>query len=179
MKSSAWSSRVISACSAVGVALLLAAPAGARLSIVPSSVVEGQAVDLEFSVPNDTDKNSVDHVTLGIPQAFALDDAEAKPGWSQSRTGQAVTWSGGLVAKGTYARFGIRGTAPTDVETVLFNVVVGDRTGKSVTYHVPLAVTAPAASDNDGRSLARTALIVALVAAALALVAGFIAVIFR
>jgi uncharacterized protein YcnI len=97
MKSSAWSSRVISACSVAGAALLLAAPAGARLSIVPPSVVEGQIVDLEFSVPNDTDKHGVDHVTLGIPDDFALGDAEAKPGWSQSRTGQAVTRWGGKV----------------------------------------------------------------------------------
>jgi hypothetical protein len=174
MKSSAWSSRAISACSAAGAALLLAAPAGARISIVPASVVEGQIVDLEFSVPNDTDKHGIDHVTLGIPEDFALNDAEAKPGWSQSRTGQAVTWWGGKVPKGTYARFGIRGTAPPRVETVLFNVLVGNRTGTSITYHVALSVTAPAPHDDEGNSLARVALIVAIAAAAMALAAGFI-----
>ena len=34
-------------------------------------------------------------MTLGVPPDFDLDDAEAKPGWTQSRTGQAITWSGG------------------------------------------------------------------------------------
>lgn len=86
-----------------------------------------------------------------------------------------MTWWGGKVPKGTYARFGIRGTAPRRVEAVLFNVLVGDRTGTSITYHVRLAVTASAPRDDDGRSLARVALIVALAAAAMALTAGFIA----
>jgi uncharacterized protein YcnI len=173
MKFSGWSSRVISVCSAAFAALLFAATASAHLSIVPPAVVKGQLVDLVFSVPNEDDAPGIDHVTLGVPQDFQLDDAEAKTGWSQSRTGQAVTWSGGNIPKGTYARFGIRGTAPPRAETVLFNVLVGDRTGKSITYRVPLAVTAHAPQDAGARSLAKAALIVALVAAGIALAAGF------
>jgi uncharacterized protein YcnI len=174
MKCSGWSLRGISASSAALAALLLAAPAGAHLSIVPANVVKGSLVDLVFSVPNEGDSYGVDHVTLGIPQDFQLDDAEAKPGWSQSRTGQAVTWWGGTISKGTYARFGIRGTAPARPETVLFNVLVGDRTGKSITYRVPLGVTAHGPQDAGARSLAKAALIVAIAAAAIALAAGFI-----
>jgi uncharacterized protein YcnI len=174
MKCNGWSSLAISASSAACAALLLAAPAGAHLSIVPPTVVKGQLVDLEFSVPNADDAYGIDHVTLGVPQDFDLDDAEAKSGWSQSRTGQAVTWSGGNIPKGTYARFGIRGTAPPRPETVLFNVLVGDRTGKSITYRVPLGVTAHGPQDAGARSLGKAALIVAIAAAALALVAGFI-----
>jgi uncharacterized protein YcnI len=174
MKYSGWSSRGTSACSAAFAALLLAAPAGAHLSIVPANIVKGQLVDLVFSVPNEGDAYGVDHVTLGVPQDFQLDDAEAKPGWSQSRTGQAVTWSGGNIPKGTYARFGIRGTAPSRPETVLFNVLVGDRTGKSITYRVALGVTAHGPQDTGARSLAKAALIVAIAAAAIALAAGFI-----
>jgi uncharacterized protein YcnI len=175
MKFRGWSSRGISACSAAFAALLLAAPAGAHLSIVPPSVVKGQLVDLVFSIPNSDDAYGVDHVTLGIPQDFALDDAEAKSGWSQSRTGQAVTWSGGSIPKGTYARFGIRGTAPPRLETVLFNVLVGDRTGKSITYRVALGVTAHGPRDAGARSLAKAALIVAIIAVGIALAACFTA----
>ena len=51
------------------------------------------------------------------------------------------------IPKGTYARFGVRGTAPSRAETVLFNVLVGDRTGKSITYRVALGVTAHGPQD--------------------------------
>jgi len=137
-------------------------------------VQKGQTVDLVFSVPNEDDAIGVNHVTLGIPQDFQLDDAEAKPGWTQSRTGQAITWSGGLIPKGTFARFSIRGTAPAKVETVLFNVLVGDRTGKSITYRVGLDVNATSGQDKGARTLGKAALGVAIVAAVLALGALFV-----
>jgi hypothetical protein len=179
MRCSGWSSRGIWASSAALFALLstlvLAVPAGAHLSINPSGVLRGQLVDLVFSVPNEDDPYGIDHVTLGIPQEFQLDDAEAKPGWSQSRTGQAVAWSGGNIPKGTFARFAIRGTAPPRAGMVLFNVLVGDRRGKSITYRVPLEVMAHGPQDAGARSLGRAALIVAIVAVAIALGAGFVA----
>jgi uncharacterized protein YcnI len=169
MKFSAWSSLSISVFSA----LALAAPASAHLSIDPAKVVVGNAVYLVFSVPNEGDAIGVDHVTLGIPQDFQLDDAEAKPGWTQSRTGQAITWSGGRIPKGQYATFSIRGTAPARAETVLFNVLVGDRTGKTITYRVGLEVTAASNQDKGARTLGKAALGVAILAAVLALGALF------
>jgi uncharacterized protein YcnI len=172
MRFSAWSLPSISVFSA----LLFAAPAAAHLSIDPAKVVKASEVDLVFSVPNEDDAIGIDHVTLGIPQDFQLDDVEAKPGWTQSRTGQAVTWSGGLIPKGTFARFSIRGTAPAKVETVLFNVLVGDRTGKSITYRVGLDVSAATEQDSGARTLGRAALGVAILAAVLALAAFFVAV---
>jgi uncharacterized protein YcnI len=170
MRFSAWLLLSISVCSA----LVFVAPAAAHLSIDPAKVVKGNLVDLVFSVPNEDDAVGVNHVTLGIPQDFQLDDAEAKPGWTQSRTGQAVTWSGGLIAKNQYATFSIRGTAPAKAETVLFNVLVGDRVGKSITYRVGLDVTAAANEDEGARTLGKAALGVAIVAAVLALGALFV-----
>jgi len=158
----------------VACALLVAGPAAAHLSINPPSVRTGALTDLVFSVPNIGDSVGIDHVTLGIPQDFDLDDVEAKPGWTQSRTGQAVTWSGGMIPKGTFARFAIRGTAPSKAETVLFNVLVGDRTGKSITYRVGLDVTATLNQVKGARSLGKAALGVAIVAAVLALAALFV-----
>jgi len=153
---------------------VFASPADAHLSINPDKVRTNQLVDLVFSVPNVGDAIGIDHVTLGIPQDFDLDDLEAKPGWTQSRTGQAVTWSGGLIAKGTFARFAIRGTAPPKPETVLFNVLVGDRRGKSITYRVALDVSATGDEDKGARTLGKAALGVAVVAALLALGALFV-----
>jgi uncharacterized protein YcnI len=164
MRFSGWSSLAISACSA----LLFAGGASAHLSLNPAKVETGQLIDLTFSVPNQEGAVWIDHVTLGIPGDFDLDDAEAKPGWTQSRTGQAVTWSGGRIPKGEYATFSIRGTTPDKVETVLFNVLVGDRTGKSITYRVGLDVAAHGPEDPGARSLGKAALIIAVVAVALA-----------
>jgi uncharacterized protein YcnI len=169
MKCNAWSSLAISVCSA----LVLAGTASAHLSIDPAKVATGAEVDLVFSVPNEDDAVGVDHVTLGIPSDFDLDDAETKPGWTQSRTGQAITWSGGHIPKGQYATFAVRGTAPKRAETVLFNVLVGDRTGKSITYRVGLDVAAGAERDSGARSLGKAALAVAIVAGVLALAALF------
>jgi len=162
------------AAGAVVVMLALATAAAAHLSIDPNKAQRGALVDLTFSVPNEDDAYGVDHVTLGIPPEFALDDGETKTGWSQSRTGQAITWSGGRIPKGEYATFSIRGTAPSRVETVLFNVLVGDRAGKSITYRVGLDVVAHGSEDPGARTLGKAALIVAIIAAALALSAGFV-----
>ncbi len=160
----------ISACSA----LIFAAPAWAHLSVNPSRLETNQLADVTFSIPNADDSLDLDHVTLGIPSDFQLDDAEAKPGWEQSRTGQAITWSGGRIPRNQYATFSIRGTAPAKAETVLFNVLVGDRTGKTITYRVPLEVVAHGPQDAGARSLGKAALIVAIFAGAIALGALFL-----
>jgi uncharacterized protein YcnI len=170
MRFSAWSSLGISVFSA----LALAAPAAAHLSVNPSQIHTGQLADITFSIPNADDAIGIDHITLGIPADFQLDDAETKAGWTQSRTGQAITWSGGRIPRGQYATFSIRGTAPTKVETVLFNVLVGDRTGKTITYRVGLDVTAASSQDKGARTLGKAALGVAILAAVLALGALFV-----
>lgn len=170
MKFSAWSLRVISVCSA----LLFVPSAWAHLSVAPTRVGVGEAVDLTFGAPNEDDDLGVDHVTLTVPAGFDLDDAEAIPGWTQSSSGASITWAGGRIPKGQYATFGIRGTAPKTPGTVTFNVLVGDRTGKSITYQVGLDVVKSTTRDNGARSLGKAAIAVALVAAALGLIALFV-----
>ena len=174
MRCSGWSSLGISACSVVA-ALALAAPADAHLSINPASVRAGALVDLVFSIPNAADPNGISQVTIKAPDSFVLDDGEAIAGWTQARTGQTLTWRGGNIPLREYARFGIRGTPPPRAGTVLFNVLVADRTGRSITYRVGISVVAHAARDNGARSLGKGAFLVAIVAAALALGALFVA----
>ena len=174
MRFSGWSSLSISV-SSVTAALVLAAPAGAHLSINPDTVRTGALVDLVFSVPNAADPSGIDQVTISAPFSFVLDDGEAVPGWTQSRSGQTLTWKGGSIPLRQYGRFGIRGTAPPQAGTVLFNVLVSDRTGKSITYRVGIGVVAHAQRDNGARSLGKAALIVAVIGAGLALVALFVA----
>jgi uncharacterized protein YcnI len=172
MKYSAWSLRVISVCSA----LVFVPSAWAHLSVSPTRVSVGEAVDLTFSAPNEDDDLGIDHVTLTVPSGFDLDDAEAKPGWTQSKAGGSVTWSGGRIPKGEYATFGVRGTASKTPGTAMFKVLVGDRTGRSITYQVGLEVVRSTSRDNGARSLGKAAIAVALLAGALALVALFVGI---
>jgi len=65
---------------------------------------------------------------------------------------------------------------PKTAGTVTFNVLVGDRTGKSITYRVDLDVVKSTTRDNGARSLGKAAIAVALVAAALALIALFVGI---
>jgi uncharacterized protein YcnI len=172
MRFSAWSLRAISVCSA----LVVVPSAWAHLSVSPTRVGAGEAVDLTFGAPNESSDVGVDHVTVTVPAGFDLDDAEAKPGWTQSRSGDSITWSGGRIPKDEYATFGIRGDAPGEPGTVTFKVLVGDRTGKSITYQVGLDVVKSTSRDNGARSLGKAAIAVALVAAALGLVALFVGI---
>jgi len=175
MRCSGWSSRVTWACSAGGAALALAGPAAAHVSLWPKTVLVGADADLVFGVPNEDAAVGVIRVTIGIPSDFALDDAEAKPGWTQSRTGQAITWSGGRIPKGQFGRFSLRGTAPKRPEEVLFNVLVGSRSGETTTYRIPLQVRSASSNEISARTLAKASLAVAIVAGGLALAAGFLA----
>jgi len=172
MRFSAWSLRAISVCSA----LVFVPSAWAHLSVSPTRVSVGEAVDLTFSAPNEDDDLGIDHVTLTVPSGFDLDDAEAKPGWTQSKAGGSVTWSGGRIPKGEYATFGVRGTASKTPGTAMFKVLVGDRTGRSITFQVGLDVVRNTSRDNGARSLGKAAIAVALLAGALALVALFVGI---
>jgi uncharacterized protein YcnI len=170
MRFSAWSLRAISVCSA----LVFTGSAWAHLSVSPTRVGSGASVDLTFAAPNEDDALGVDRVTIAVPGEFDLDDAESKPGWTQSRSGDAITWTGGNIPKGQFATFTIRGDAPKRTGSVTFNVRVGDRTGKSVTSRVGVDVVSSQTEDSAARSLGKVAIGVAVGAALLGVIALFL-----
>lgn len=167
MRCSGWSSRAIWACSALA-ALAFASPASAHLSVSPTKVQTGALVDLTFSAPNADDAVGISRITITPPPGFVLDDGEAKAGWTQSRSGGSLTWSGGNIPLRQYATFALRGTVPRSSGTIVFGVLVADRTGRSIPYRVGLEV---AGKPTD---FGKPALVVALVAALLALAAFFV-----
>jgi uncharacterized protein YcnI len=173
MRFRGWSSLASLACSAAA-GLVLASPAAAHVSITPDTVRTGAPVDLEFSIPNESDPNGISRVTVKAPSGFELDDGEAVSGWTQSRSGQLLVWTGGNIPQRQYAGFGIRGTAPLRAGTALFGVRVSDRTGRALTYQVGVAVVAHAPRDSGARGLAKAALIVAAIAALISLAGLFV-----
>ena len=99
------------------------------------------------------------------PVASCSTTARQSPAGRSRASGQTLTWKGGNIPLRQYARFGIRGTAPLQAGTVLFNVLVADRTGSSLTYRVGIRVVAHDPRDNGARSLGKAALIVAVIGA--------------
>jgi uncharacterized protein YcnI len=174
-KPGALSGGIASVALGLGLALTLAPSALAHLSLTPKATTVGADVDVVFAVPNEDDPNGVVRVTIGAPREFQLDDAEAKPGWTQTRSGQAITWSGGRIPEHQFATFTVRGTAPKTPGSVLFNVLVGSQKGETTTYRVGLAVNEHTTQDTGARNLGKAALFIALGAGAIALAAGFLA----
>src|SRR5207302_4935768 len=104
---------------------------------------------------------------------------EAKAGWIASVRPPIVTWRGGRIAPGEFTTFAIRITAPRRSSVLNFGVrqTWSDGRGKAGFVRVLVARGAPAlrARDSGARTLGKSALFVAIVAAALALGAGFVA----
>ena len=155
MRFSAWSLRVISVCSA----LVFAPSAWAHLSVSPTRVSVGEAVDLTFSAPNEDD-------AVGDRPRDAARAAGVRP---RRRRGKA-----GLDAVARRRRDHLERRPdpeaastrrsrsaeprPKTPGTVTFNVLVGDRTGKSITYRVGLDVAKSTTRDNGARTLGKAAL---------------------
>jgi uncharacterized protein YcnI len=109
---------------AFALVLVTATPAFAHVAVSPSEVPEGEAAELTFRVPNESDSANTTSVEIAMPadRAFQFVSAKAVPGWTidTAKEGDAVTsitWSGGEIAPGQFDEFSIvvgpvEGTGP-------------------------------------------------------------------
>jgi uncharacterized protein YcnI len=109
---------------AFALVLVTATPAFAHVAVSPSEVHEGEAAELTFRVPNESDAADTTSVEIAMPadRTFDFVSAKAVPGWTvdTEKTGDAVTsitWSGGEIAPGQFDEFSIvvgpvEGTGP-------------------------------------------------------------------
>jgi uncharacterized protein YcnI len=170
MKCSAWSSLVISACSA----LALAAPAAAEVDISPQRIDPGSTSRLVFWVTNET-KQTVTAVAIGVPADFQIGEAEAKGSWKTSVRARTATWEGYRIAPGQFAFFTITVRTPNRDERGVFSVLVSLAGGTTLTWPATVSVVpAQPVRDSDARLTATIALAVASIAAALALASGLL-----
>lgn len=176
MKSNAWSSRGIWACSAGLAALVLApAAAAANVTVAPRRIAPGSEALLVFSVA-DEESVPITRVAVGLPPDFKRSEVETKPGWKVVPSPRTVLWEGSTIRPGRYGQFGLYVQAPKTEERAIFSVLVSLGNGKTLTYHPAIEVQRVSATrDHVSRVLATAALVVAIVAALVALAGGFVA----
>jgi uncharacterized protein len=99
---------------AFALVLLSASPAFAHVAVSPSEVPEGEAAQLTFRVPNESDSASTTSVEIAMPadRTFDFVSAKAVPGWTidtakDGDTITSITWSGGEIAPGQFDEFSI------------------------------------------------------------------------
>jgi len=175
MRSSAWSSRGISACSLLLLALVLAPAAAADATISPRRIDPGEEARLVFSVANES-QSVIKTVTIGLPPDFQLGEAEVKGSWKTKVHARTVTWEGYTIAPGRLATFTLSVLAPHEEERALFSVLSSLADGRTVTYPATVNVVRAAPTvDRTARQIATAALIVASVAGIVALAGGLLA----
>jgi uncharacterized protein YcnI len=171
MKCSAWSSLVISACSA----LVLTATATAGVDVSPQRIDPGATARLVFWVTNDS-KSTIKAVAIGVPSDFQLAEAEAKGSWRTSTHTRTATWDGNRIAPGQFAFFVLTVRAPKIDERGVFSILASKADGSTATWQATVnVILAQPTRDARARLTATIALIVASIAALLALAGGILA----
>jgi len=175
MRFSAWSSRGISACSGLVLALALAPAAAADVSILPGRVDPGREARLVFSVANES-TSPIKTVSIGLPPDFELGEAEVKGSWKTDVNKRTVTWEGSRIAPGRLATFTLNVRAPRVEEKAMFSVLASLANGRTTSTALSYVTVRPAPIvDRTARQIATVALIVASVAAVVAMAGGLLA----
>lgn len=148
-------------------ALVLAAPAAAHVTVEPGSVKPGADVRVAFTVPNEERGAAILGFTVRIPEGFAAEAVEAKPGWRVSREGSTVRWSGGAIAPGRFETFALTGSARRGGSLAFraWERLPGRVLAYTPTVTARAAAARPAGRDSGARTLAGAALAVAIAGA--------------
>ncbi len=171
MKCSAWSSLVISACSA----LALAGPAGAAVDVSPQRIDPSSTARLVFWVTNES-KSAITAVAIAVPTDFQLGEAEAKGSWKTAVHARTASWEGYRIAPGQFAFFTVTVRTPKMEERGVFSILASRANGGTSTWQTTVfVVPAQPTRDSSARLTATIALIVASVATLLALAGGILA----
>lgn len=170
--------------SVVAVALLalaLAPSAGAHVGVAPTLVEPGSSQLFVFTVPNDEGETPVTGLRIGLPRGATLGAVEAKPGWTATSGNGTVSWRGGRIPSGQFTTFALRAAVPQTQGTIFFTARETFADGPGPTFRVSLVVApirggpAPRGSDGGAGTLGKVALGVGIAAAAIAVLAGLLA----
>jgi uncharacterized protein YcnI len=164
----------------VVLALVLVPAAAAHVSVSPTLVDPGSSRLYTFTLPNDEGRSAITGLVVALPPGSEAQQAEAVSGWHATLTPSSVSWRGGRIPGGQFATFVLRAVAPERPGSILF--VARESFADGTRLVVPNdVVVAPADSsvaaspqDKGARTLGNAALGVALAAALLALLGGFV-----
>ncbi len=135
MRSSAWSSLAISACSA----LLAAGSAGAHIDATPAFLEANASGLISLTVHNDR-QAPMDGFAIVAPAELRIDDIGALEGWEGSVDETTATWTGGSLPAAQAETFGVVVEAPPDPGTVSLRAEQRYPDGEVVSWPVALTV---------------------------------------
>jgi periplasmic copper chaperone A len=123
--------------SAVAIALAVAAPAAAHVTLNPDAVPADSFSRFAIRVPTERENASTTKVTIRLPRGLFFVSFQPKPGWKRSVTMEkldppaevfgemvtervaSVTWEGGKIAPGEFDEFGLSAKVPNAPGTKL------------------------------------------------------------
>jgi hypothetical protein len=151
MRCNAWSSLATSACSALGLASLLAlalvSPAPAHVELMPGFVSAGASETVRLVGHNDR-RVPMTGLTVSVPAGFGVEGVLEADGWDASVEGATATWSGGELAPDADATFGFVVEAPAEPGAVELDVMQIYPDGQVVAF--PAALTVVPGDESSG-----------------------------
>jgi periplasmic copper chaperone A len=156
--------KIYVAAGVTALALALAAPAGAHVTVQPNSAPAKGFVVEDVRVPNEEDNANTTKVSVQFPPGFAEVSYQAVPGWTvkvkktklatpvktdegDTLTEQVseMTWSGGKIAPGQFQDFPVSVQIPDKAgSTLTFKAIQTYSNGKVVRWIGPPSAEEPA-----------------------------------
>ncbi|MGH3137167.1 MAG: hypothetical protein ACRDPV_11815 [Gaiellaceae bacterium] len=161
MRCSGWSSLAISVCSAL--ALTLAGPAGAHVTVVPPFVSAGDSATLSLTVPNERETDMTGFA-ITFPGDFRIVEARSDGSWRSSVQGTTATWDGGRLAPKAAATFTFEIEGPAEPGPAVLEAAQRYPGGAIVRWPVALLVTPAAEGSSQNLGWALVIVLVGLVA---------------
>ncbi|MGH9001377.1 MAG: hypothetical protein ACRDY7_18535 [Acidimicrobiia bacterium] len=120
-------------------------PAVAHEEVFPTTVVVGRPSFLTLSAANERSVNLV-AISLTAPPGAAFGEATRDPGgWKVTVDEHTVSWSGGSVAPGRFAQWGVELEGPDQPGSLSFTATLQFADGRSDEAEIPIMVTAETA----------------------------------
>ena len=153
MRCSAWSSRAISVCSALAVALVAAGAASAHVIASPTFIPSEGTERISFSGPNERAR-PMTAFTVTAPTGLEIEHAHPVSGWTEQWSASKASWTGGSLAPRADVTFGV--TFKATAKPGVLNVQAQQRypDGGIVSWPVPLTVVPPEQSPSQNLALA-------------------------
>jgi hypothetical protein len=155
-----------------------AAPARGHEEITPPTFRVGTPTFLTLTVANEK-QVKLTRLTLGAPAGATPGETTRDPaGWTSSRTGAAVTWTGASVEPGRFESFGFEVDEVEQPGILAYKATLGYADGTSEDATVEVTATAAAAPAGAGTAQGGSGRAdLALAVAALALLASLVALV--
>lgn len=126
---------------------VLVAPAAAHVGATPSFLAAESSGTIHLDVPNERNE-PMTGFTVAVPDGFEIVHAHPSEGWDTTFDDSTATWTGGSLAAGASATFGVEVRTPSVPMFVDLGVVQRYDNGDVVRWPVAFTVTPAAESES-------------------------------